>query len=68
MLILACISNNIHYTVWARITYAFINFNSATIEVFEWISNFISHLTEEMVIYTCCDLITSVLGKVSRDP
>ena len=31
----------IDYKVWAEITYPFPNFNSATFEVWEWISNFI---------------------------
>ena len=32
-LIPAWISNNIHYKVWDEITYPFLNFNGATIEV-----------------------------------
>ena len=32
-------SNYIHYEVWYEITYPFPNFNDATIEVLEWISN-----------------------------
>ena len=39
----AWISNYIHYNVWDKITYPFPNFNCATIEVWEWISNFIPH-------------------------
>ena len=35
------ISNYIHYTVWDENWYPFQNFNSATVEVWEWISNFI---------------------------
>ena len=32
--------NYIHYKEWDEITYPFLNFNSCTIEVYEWISNF----------------------------
>ena len=40
----AWISNYIHYNVWDEITYPFLKFNSATVEVQEWISNFIPYL------------------------
>ena len=40
-LIPAWISNYIHYKVWDEITYPFPNFNGVTVEVWEWISNFI---------------------------
>ena len=39
----AWISNYIHYTVWDEITYPILNFNGATVDVKEWISNFIPH-------------------------
>ena len=32
--------------MWDEITYPFLNFNGATVEVWNWISNFISHFTE----------------------
>ena len=32
--------------VWGEITHPFLNFNGATIEVYEWISNFIPHFTD----------------------
>ena len=41
----ACISNNIHYKLWDEITYPFLNFNGATVEVLEWINNIIPHIT-----------------------
>ena len=37
------ISNYIHYIVRDEITYLLPNFNGATVEVWEWISNFIPH-------------------------
>ena len=33
----------IHYKVWSEITDPSPNFNGATVEVWEWISNFIPH-------------------------
>ena len=30
--------------MWDEITYPFLNVNGATVEVWEWISNFIPHL------------------------
>ena len=44
-----------HYEVWAGITYRFQNFNGA--EGGKWISNFISHFTEHMIIYLGLQLI-----------
>ena len=37
--------NCIHYNVWDKITYPFRNFKDATVEVWEWINNFIPHYT-----------------------
>ena len=34
-----------HYKMWGEIMHQFLNFNDATVEVYEWISNFIPHLT-----------------------
>ena len=36
--------------MWDEITYPFLNFNGATVEVYEWISNFIPHLTGCVII------------------
>ena len=44
-------SNCIHYDVRDEITYPFPNFNGATVEVWEWMSNFILHLTEHVITY-----------------
>ena len=54
-LIPAWISNYIHYKVWDEIIYPFLNCNGATVEVEEWISNFIPHFTG------ACDYL-SMLG------
>ena len=37
--------------MWDETTYPFLNFNSVTIEVKEWISNFIPHLTGNLIIH-----------------
>ena len=52
-LILAWISNRIHYKGWNEITYPFPNFNGATVDVWEWISNFIPHFTGHVITYPC---------------
>ena len=44
-------SNNIHHELWDEITYPFSNFNGATVEVWEWLSNFIVYSTEVVIIY-----------------
>ena len=43
------------YNVWDEIAYPFPNFNGATVEVWEWISNFIPHLTGLVITYPCLD-------------
>ena len=39
--------------MWDGITYPFPNINSATIEVWEWISNFIPHIVMDVITYAC---------------
>ena len=50
-LIPAWISNHIHYIVRDANTYPFMNFNRATVEVWEWISDLIPHFTVHVIIY-----------------
>ena len=52
-LIPAWISNDMSNKVWDEITYPVPNFNGATVEVWEWISNFISHFTRHVITYLC---------------
>ena len=48
------INNYILYKVWHDITYPFPNFNRATVEVWEWMINFIPHFTTGcMITYPC---------------
>ena len=46
----------IYYNVWDEITYPFLNFNDATVQVKEWIGNFIPLFTVYVVTYPCWDL------------
>ena len=62
-LIQSSISNHIHYKVWYEITYPFPSFNGATVEVWEWMSNFISHFTGHVITYPCWDLSQTMLVK-----
>ena len=55
MILLAWINNYIHYSVSDEISYLFPNLNSASIEVWEWISIFIPHLTGHVITYPCWD-------------
>ena len=36
-----------------EITYPFLNFNGGTVEVWEWIIDFISHFTGHVITYSC---------------
>ena len=51
-LIPAWISNHIHSKMWDEISLPFLNFKSTTIEVWEWMSNFILHLIMDVITYT----------------
>ena len=53
ILIQAWISNYIHYEVWNEIIYPFLNFDCATVEVWEWINNIIPHFTGHVITYPC---------------
>ena len=52
------ISNYIHYRVCDEITYLFPDLNGAAIEVWEWISNFITCMICNYIHYIVCDEIT----------
>ena len=39
--------------VWDEFTYPFLNYNSAAMEVQEWISNFILHFKMDVITYPC---------------
>ena len=65
-LIPAWISGYTHYKVCNEITYPFPDFNRCTVEVWEWISNFIPHFTLHVITYPCWDLQFIYVSK--RDP
>ena len=44
-------SNHMPSREWDEITYPFPNFNGCTVEVWEWIRNFISHLIMDVITY-----------------
>ena len=44
-------NNYIHHKVWDEITSPFPNFNGCSMEVWEWISNFIPHFDGHVIIY-----------------
>ena len=41
--------NYIQYNIWDNITYQLQNFNGATVEVWEWISNFTQHFNKYVI-------------------
>ena len=43
--------------VWGEITYPFLNFNGATVEVWEWKSDFIPQFKMDVITHACWDLI-----------
>ena len=49
------IPHYIHFKVWDEIAYPFPNFNGCTVEVWEWISNFIPHFKMDIITYPCWD-------------
>ena len=52
-LIWAWISDYIYYNAWGKITYPFPHFDSATVDVWEWINSFISNFTGHIITYSC---------------
>ena len=60
--------NYIHYNVWDEITYPFLNFNGATVEVYEWMSNFIPHFTGHVVILSMLGLKLNHVSKRGNWP
>ena len=47
--------------VWDEITYPFLNFNGCTVEVYEWISNFIPYFIMDVITYM---LVKGATGSV----
>ena len=55
ILIPAWISNRMSSKVQDKIAYPFPNFNICTIEVWEWINNFMPHFLMDVITYPCWD-------------
>ena len=49
----AWIGNHLPGKVWDEINYPFLNFNGYTVEVKEWISDFIQHFIMDVIMYPC---------------
>ena len=49
--------------VWDEIVYPSTSFNGCTAEVWEWIGNFTSHFTMDIITYSCWDLSWAMLVK-----
>ena len=47
----ASINRHMPSKVWGEIIYPFLNFNGCTVDVKEWISNFIPHFTMDVITY-----------------
>ena len=47
------ISKHMLSKVWDKITYPFLNFNGYTVEVCDWICNFIPHIIMDVITYQC---------------
>ena len=56
-LIPAWLSNHMLSKICDEVTYSFPNFNSCTVEVWEWISNFTPHFMMDVITYPCCQWI-----------
>ena len=55
--------NKYHHKVWGEIIYPFPNFSDAAVEVWEWISDFISHFNGRVITYPRWDLSKTMLVK-----
>ena len=63
----AWIRNYIHHKMWDKNTYSFPNFNDGNVQVWEWISNFISNYTGHMIAYMLNGhVIAFVLAQVNK--
>ena len=38
--------DRVHYGVWDGVAYSFLNFNGCTVEVWEWMSDFVRHFRD----------------------
>ena len=52
--------------MWDGITYPLPNFNGSTVEVWKWISHFISHIIKNVVSYPCWDSLNHISQRGSE--
>ena len=57
------LENSIHYQMWDENTYSFPNFSGWTVEVWEWISNFIPHFIGHVITFRCWYQSSTILVK-----
>ena len=50
----ACLNNHMSNKLYNKITYPFPNVNGSSIEVSEWIGNFIPHFIKYVITYPYC--------------
>ena len=50
-----CIGDHMPNRVWDEITYPFPNFDSCTVEVEEWVSNFVPYFIMDVITFPCWD-------------
>ena len=62
-LIRTWISNRVPLKMWDETTYLFPNFSGTTVEVWQAISNFISHFIMDVIIYPCWGLSKNGVSK-----
>ena len=56
-----------HSKLWYEITYPFLNFNSCTVEIWEWISDFISHFIIDVIWLSMLGLKLNHVSKRAPD-
>ena len=54
-LLLTCISNHMPSKLQDVFAYPIPSFNGFTIEIWDWISNFIPHFIMDIITYSYCD-------------
>ena len=51
----ACICNRVNFGVWDGVACPFPDFGGATVEVWEWMSDFVAHITGHAIACPCWD-------------
>ena len=67
LIIPALINYHTASKIWQKIAYPFLNFNSTTVDVWEWTGNFIQHFMMDVITYLCRDQNEAMLEKWAPD-